>query len=199
MNNYEQNMRQSEINKILTKMAEILDISTTQYEDAVAKYQAMANYLGQDPNIGIYSPELYPQGSFGLGTMVKPITDKDEFDIVVIVRGGGAEVGMTCYNHFDLCKSIAGFPIPVLTGIGHSTNLTVAEMVSYRNAITPTQLAEFLVMTFREFDLEIRQLAKQMMLQSERTISSKNQLLNSLVNERQLSTQKRIQLAKGSA
>lgn len=84
MNKYVQNMRQGEINKILTKMAEILDISTTQYEDAVSKYQAMANYLGQDPNIGIYSPELYPQGSFGLGTMVKPITDKDEFDIDLV-------------------------------------------------------------------------------------------------------------------
>ena len=66
---------------------------------------------------------------------------------------------MTCYNHFELCKSIASFPIPVLTGIGHSTNLTVAEMVAYRNAITPTKLAEFLVMTFREFDLEIEKYA----------------------------------------
>ncbi len=144
--------------------------------------------------------EAYVQGDLAVKSICAALEkikeNKDEFDIVVIVRGGGAEVGMTCYNHFDLCKSIAGFPIPVLTGIGHSTNLTVAEMVSYRNAITPTQLAEFLVMTFREFDLEIRQFAKQIMLQSERTISSKNQLLNSLVNELQLSTQKRIQLAK---
>jgi len=80
------------------------------------------------------------------------------FDIVVIVRGGGAEVGMTCYNQYKLCKEIAEFPLPILTGIGHSTNLTVAELIAFRNEITPTKLAEFLVQTFREFDVRIQEL-----------------------------------------
>lgn len=78
------------------------------------------------------------------------------FDIVVIVRGGGGEVGMTCYNNFELCKEIASFPIPVLTGIGHSTNLTVAEMISFRNAITPTELGEFLIQAFHEFSVPVQ-------------------------------------------
>ncbi len=80
------------------------------------------------------------------------------YDIVVLVRGGGAEVGMTCYNHYKLCKEIAEFPLPILTGIGHSTNLTVAELIAFRNEITPTKLAEFLVQTFREFDLRVQEL-----------------------------------------
>lgn len=82
------------------------------------------------------------------------------FDIVVIVRGGGGEVGMTCYNNYELCKAIATFPVPVLTGIGHSTNLTVAEMISFRNAITPTELGEFLIQAFHEFSVPVQDAKK---------------------------------------
>lgn len=78
------------------------------------------------------------------------------FDVLVIVRGGGGEIGMTCYNNYQLCEAIANFPIPVLTGIGHSTNLTVAEMIAYKSAITPTELAGFFVESFRKFELNFR-------------------------------------------
>ena len=80
---------------------------------------------------------------------------KHHFDIVVIVRGGGGEVGLSCYNNYKLCKAIAECPLPVLTGIGHSTNLTVAEMVAYRNAITPTELGEYLLQVFHEFSVPV--------------------------------------------
>lgn len=70
------------------------------------------------------------------------------FDVVAIIRGGGGEVGLTCYNDYDLAKMICEFPIPVITGIGHATNETVAEMVAYANAITPTKLAEMLLQKF---------------------------------------------------
>jgi exodeoxyribonuclease VII large subunit len=77
------------------------------------------------------------------------------FDAVVIVRGGGAEVGMSCYDDFKLCKRIAEFPLPVMCGIGHSTNLTVAEMVAYSHAITPSVLAADLL---QEFELKLLEL-----------------------------------------
>jgi exodeoxyribonuclease VII large subunit len=103
-----------------------------------------------------------------------------QFDLVVIVRGGGAEVGMTCYNHFKLCKEIAQFPLPILTGIGHSTNLTVAELIAFRNEITPTKLAAFLVQTFREFDLRVQELTSNLrdmsMLKIERAQQQVSQL-----------------------
>jgi exodeoxyribonuclease VII large subunit len=92
------------------------------------------------------------------------------FDVVVIVRGGGGEVGMSCYNHFELCKSIASFPIPVLTGIGHSTNLTVAEMIAFRNAITPTELADFLLQSFYDFSVPVHESAQKIALFTKRLI-----------------------------
>jgi exodeoxyribonuclease VII large subunit len=76
---------------------------------------------------------------------------KDSFDCVLIIRGGGGDIGLSCYNNYDLCKTIACFPLPILTGIGHSTNETVAEMTSYKNCITPTALANFILERFDNF------------------------------------------------
>ena len=77
------------------------------------------------------------------------------FDAVAIIRGGGGDVGLTCYNNYELARSIALFPLPVITGIGHSTNETVAEMVAFRNAITPTELADFLIQKFHNFSVPL--------------------------------------------
>ena len=65
-------------------------------------------------------------------------------------------MGLSSYNNYALAKEIALFPIPVLTGIGHSTNETVAEIVSYKNAITPTELADFLIQRFHDFSVPIK-------------------------------------------
>lgn len=81
---------------------------------------------------------------------------KHHFDAVVIVRGGGGEVGLSCYNKYELCKRIATFPLPVLTGIGHSTNMTVAELVAFRNAITPTELADFFIQCFHDASVPLQ-------------------------------------------
>jgi exodeoxyribonuclease VII large subunit len=78
------------------------------------------------------------------------------FDVVAIIRGGGGDVGLTCYNNYELAKAIALFPLPVVTGIGHSTNETVAEMVAYKNAITPTELADYLIQKFHNFAVPVK-------------------------------------------
>ena len=108
---------------------------------------------------------------------------KHHFDIVVIVRGGGGEVGLSCYNNYDLCKSIASFPLPILTGIGHSTNLTVAEMISFRNAITPTELGDFLLQAFHNFSVPVKDAIKRLKI-SASTITSEANL--QLKNESKL-------------
>lgn len=77
---------------------------------------------------------------------------KHHFDAVVLIRGGGGEIGMHCYNNYELAKSIATFPLPVLTGIGHSTNLTVCEMIAFRNGITPSDMAYFLLNIYHELE-----------------------------------------------
>jgi exodeoxyribonuclease VII large subunit len=80
---------------------------------------------------------------------------RKHFDVVTIIRGGGGDVGLSSYNHYKLASEIARFPIPVLTGIGHSTNETVSEMVAFKNAITPTELADFLVQKLHDFSIPV--------------------------------------------
>lgn len=104
---------------------------------------------------------------------------KEHFDCVAIVRGGGGEVGMTCYNNFDLCKAIATFPLPVLSGIGHSTNMTVAEMVSFRSAITPTELGDFLIQVFHEFSVPVNEAQKTIRSTALRLLESNKSLFQS--------------------
>lgn len=82
---------------------------------------------------------------------------KHHFDAVAIIRGGGGDIGLSSFNHYVLAKAIAEFPLPVLTGIGHTANETVTEMVSYYNAITPTKLAEFLIQKFHNFSVPVKE------------------------------------------
>lgn len=81
---------------------------------------------------------------------------KSHFDVVALIRGGGGDVGLSCYNDYELAKAIAVFPLPVITGIGHATNETVVEMISFSNAITPTKIAEFLIQQFHNFSVPVQ-------------------------------------------
>lgn len=79
------------------------------------------------------------------------------FDVVAIIRGGGGDIGLSCFNHFELSKKVAGFPLPVLSGIGHATNETVVEMVAHSNLITPTETANFLIQKFHNFSVPVQE------------------------------------------
>ena len=115
---------------------------------------------------------------------------RHHFDCVVIVRGGGGEVGLSCYNNYSLCKNIASFSLPILTGIGHSTNLTVAEMISYRNAITPTELGDFLIQSFHNFSVPVKDAIKRIKVSSlainseaQLRLKSESKLLKNVVKQ----------------
>ncbi len=117
-------------------------------------YQDFVNIISLHKEFGIFH-KLFPsllQGDGAVNTLILSLEKikevKEFFDAALIIRGGGGDIGMACYNNYELCKTIATFPIPVITGIGHSTNLTVSEMVSYHNGITPTDVADFIIKRF---------------------------------------------------
>lgn len=73
--------------QLLEAAAESLDISPRHYEDAVLKYEDVGSWLADDESeLKEHAPEIYPQGSFRLGTMVRPIAEKDEYDIDLVCR-----------------------------------------------------------------------------------------------------------------
>lgn len=77
---------------------------------------------------------------------------EDEFDLVVIIRGGGAKTDLDCFDSYELATYIAQFPLPVLTGIGHERDETIADLVAHTKLKTPTAVAEFLLSGLRHYE-----------------------------------------------
>ena len=69
---------------------------------------------------------------------------QEEFDVVVIIRGGGSASDLSCFNSYRLCSYVAQFPLPVVTGIGHDKDTSVADMVAHTPLKTPTAVAAWL-------------------------------------------------------
>lgn len=146
---------------------------------------------------------LYPallQGDKSVPSIIKQLSviaeRSDAYDAVAIIRGGGGEVGLSSYNNYLLAKAIAIFPLPVLTGIGHSTNLTVSEMVAYKNAITPSELADFLIQKFHNFAIPLDQLTTRILQNTTTIFKGENEKLKSLALDIKWSSQRSIQQSK---
>jgi exodeoxyribonuclease VII large subunit len=71
-------------------------------------------------------------------------------DLIVIVRGGGSKLDLDAFNDFGLCEAIASCAVPVWTGIGHESDLVVADLVAHRTLKTPTDAAVALTDAFEE-------------------------------------------------
>lgn len=69
----------------------------------------------------------------------------DDYDVVVIIRGGGSTSDLNCFNSYRLCSHIAQFPLPILTGIGHDKDQSVADLVAHTALKTPTAVAGWLI------------------------------------------------------
>ncbi|NEV93216.1 exodeoxyribonuclease VII large subunit [Psychroflexus sp. YR1-1] len=120
-------------------------------------YQDFMNIISQSRSPFHFKIELFPallQGDKAITSIAEALenikTRKKEFDVVTIIRGGGGDVGLSCYDSFALASKVARFPLPVISGIGHSTNETLVEMVTFANKITPTDVAYFFISIFQE-------------------------------------------------
>lgn len=71
--------------------------------------------------------------------------EKEKWDLVVIIRGGGATSDLSSFDTYLLAANVAQFPLPVLTGIGHERDETILDLVAYRHFKTPTAVAAFLI------------------------------------------------------
>lgn len=77
---------------------------------------------------------------------------EDLFDAVILIRGGGSTADLMCFDNYMLAMNIAQFPLPVLTGIGHERDESVADMVAHTRLKTPTAVAEFIIDQITQFN-----------------------------------------------
>lgn len=89
------------------------------------------------------------QGSDTASTIINALNKiyehHDLFDCVAIIRGGGAVSELNSFDNYELAINIAQFPLPIITGIGHERDNTIADMVANLRLKTPTAVAEWIL------------------------------------------------------
>jgi exodeoxyribonuclease VII large subunit len=100
----------------------------------------------------VFYPRLFPSPMQGSGVeqgiiaaLNRIVENVDCWDVVVIIRGGGATSELSCFDAYDLANNCAQFPLPIITGIGHQRDESVLDMVAHTRAKTPTAAAELLI------------------------------------------------------
>lgn len=86
----------------------------------------------------------------------------NEFDVVVIIRGGGATSDLSGFDTYLLAASCAQFPLPIITGIGHERDDTVLDSVAHTRVKTPTAAAELLIQRMDEATEQLEMLSVQL-------------------------------------
>jgi exodeoxyribonuclease VII large subunit len=122
------------------------------------------------------------QGDHNAGLLVDKIIEVYRsgiaYDALVIIRGGGAQTDFLIFDHYAIARAIARFPIPVITGIGHQKNETLADLVAHTATKTPTKAAEFIIAHNREFEQELLQLQKNLVIKAQQLLSVENKKLS---------------------
>ena len=77
------------------------------------------------------------------------------YDALLILRGGGSELDLACFDDYGLAVAIATCPLPVITAIGHDRDFHVADMVANQYVKTPTALADLFIDAYAEEDARI--------------------------------------------
>ncbi len=146
-------------------MNKALDFSLSAQRIAIissptaAGYEDFINQLENNDNGFCFHTRLFPalmQGEGAEQSIIKAMEEVFEhiecFDVLVIIRGGGAALDLNCFDNYNMAFCVSQFPIPVLVGIGHERDETVLDLVAHTSLKTPTAVAAFLIASVREFD-----------------------------------------------
>ena len=117
-----------------------------------AGYQDFIDQLTNNPAKYHFHLKLFPaimQGNQAessiIGALEQIYRYESFFDAVVIIRGGGSQVDLSCFDNYNLAYFVTQFPLPVITGIGHEKDDSIVDLVAHTRLKTPTAVAEFLI------------------------------------------------------
>lgn len=121
-----------------------------------AGYGDFCDQMQNDPSNFAFYIKLFPaimQGDQAEASIISALEkiyeNIDLFDVVVIIRGGGATTDLACFDSYELALNCAQFPLPIIAGIGHQRDVSILDMVAHSSVKTPTAAAEFLISTLQ--------------------------------------------------
>ncbi len=128
-----------------------------------AGFEDFINQLNNNEYGYVFYPVLFAaimqgdQTEDSIITALDRVFDHEEFfDAVVIIRGGGSKSDLAAFDNYNIAYHITQFPIPVITGIGHEQDETIADLVAHTRLKTPTAVAGFLIGLAEAFEGELR-------------------------------------------
>jgi exodeoxyribonuclease VII large subunit len=145
--------RELEFPLVPQRIGIISSATAAGYEDLTA--HLLNNVYGYKFTAELY--EAVMQGDRAEDSIVAALGqcmgDVSSLDVLVIVRGGGGQTDLHCFDSYKIGKAIASLPIPVIAGIGHQRDVTVVDEVSNTRAKTPTAVADMIITRVKDFGL----------------------------------------------
>lgn len=140
-----------------------------------AGYRDFIRHLHENDYGFVVRTELFQaamQGAEAPKSIAKALSDAQAggYDAILILRGGGGKVELSCYDDYELAVCIAKCPVPVFTAIGHDQDYHVCDMVAYHNLKTPTALADEILSYYVAEDERILSLLSRLRLGFENRI-----------------------------
>jgi len=127
-----------------------------------AGYDDFCNQLANDSSHYAFYTKLFPavmQGEQAEASIIRALEkiyqNIELFDVVVIIRGGGATTDLACFDSYELALNCAQFPLPILAGIGHQRDISILDMIAHTSLKTPTAVAEFLISCMQNNENEV--------------------------------------------
>ena len=110
------------------------------------------------------------QGEQAPKSILAALEEISGFDAVAIIRGGGATTDLSCFDNYELCAVCAQYEIPIISGIGHTRDISVLDLVAHQALKTPTAVAEWLIHRMDEQAERVRNLFIRLQRTAERQI-----------------------------
>lgn len=170
-----------------------------------AGYGDFLNHLDHNPQGFKIYHKLFPtlmQGNGAVSSLIQALelieSQKSnlELEAIVIIRGGGAQLDLDCFDDYSLAVKIAQSTLPVFTGIGHERDETVADLVAHTRLKTPTAVADFLLAGFRIFEENLGLTLTRLDRLTRSTIQLANSQLDQINHRIKASIQNKLNLEK---
>ena len=166
-----------ELPTLIRKVAVISAADAAGYGDFCDQLQN--NRFGVKFEVELFAAVM--QGDHAPKSIIKAlneiVSEEEKWDIVVIIRGGGATTDLGCFDDYELASHCAQFPLPILSGIGHTRDMSIVDMVAHTSVKTPTAAAEWLIERVAEQVEMIRQLALRLQRATQHAVVQENNKL----------------------
>ena len=153
-----------------------------------AGYEDFMNHLAKNSFGYSLRTELFPASMQGaeapkaiVEALHKIFEQETEFDLVLLIRGGGAQLDLDSFDNYQLASHLAQFPLPIVTGIGHERDETIADLVAHTKMKTPTAAAEFIISGIRTYEESLEEAFARIYELGGHKMAVENQTIESLV------------------